>query len=208
MKRKTAATILCIEDEKDLLEELTGELTDLGYVAFGARNAREAGGILEECHPDIILCDILMPGLNGFKFLKSVRRQHHELDDTAFIFLTALGDHDNQVLGRKSGADDYLVKPVDIELLDAAICARLDCLARLQARKSRLREGADGLVHLSSRETEVLTELGRGKTIRQAAAHLGLSEYTVGDYVKAIYRKLGISSRAEAALEAFRRGLG
>lgn len=207
MKRKAGATVLCIEDEQDLLEELTQELKNLGYVAFGADSTNEATRILGKCRPDIIICDILMPGENGLEFLTYVRRHHHELDVTPFIFLTALSDHDHQLLGRRAGADDYLVKPVDIEILDATICAKLESVARCQVAKSQLQERTEGLLHLSRRETEVLGGLGQGKTIGEVAADLGLSEYTVGDYVKEIYRKLGISSRAEAALEAFRRGL-
>lgn len=199
-------TVLCLEDEADLLEELTEELVALGYFALGAANVTEAERCLRDHPPDIILCDILMPGRSGLAFLKDVRQNHPDLDTTPFIFLTALSDHEHQVLGRKAGADDYLVKPVDLEILDATIRAKLQTVARFAARYPHpQRHGQE--VHLSRRETEVLRLLGRGRTIGQAAADLGLSEYTVGDYVKSIYRKLGISNRVEAAREAMRRQL-
>ena len=82
-------------------------------------------------------------------------------------------------------------------------------LARYLSPQSQARPGMveEPLVILTERETEVLQRVGKGYTLPEIAQQLGLSRHTVADYVKQIYRKLDISSRAEAALEAARRGL-
>lgn len=197
--------ILCIDDEPDLLQELVEELGAMGFDAYGAINAAEAKEAIDRLHPDLIVSDILMPGGSGFDVL-ALMRSTPELEAIPFIFLTALTDRDHQILGRKAGADDYLVKPVDIDLLEAAIRTKLDFVARL-------RHSADPptappeRIHLSRRETQVLTQLGLGLKVAEIAQALEISEHTVNQYVKAVYAKLDISNRAEAAREAIRRGL-
>jgi DNA-binding CsgD family transcriptional regulator len=79
--------------------------------------------------------------------------------------------------------------------------------AQTQARPSATARQAEGVVALSDRETDVLMRVSKGFTLLEISLQLRLSRHTVGDHVKQIYRKLGISSRAEATLEAVRRGI-
>jgi DNA-binding NarL/FixJ family response regulator len=202
--------ILCVDDERDLLEELVAELNALGYAADGALSARQAEAVLARQRPDLILCDVLMPGRGGFEFLARLRRSRQNIGAIPFIFLTALANRDDQLAGHRSGADDYLTKPVDFDLLDAVIRARLDLVRRVHISAHQgqpLEQQAASLAHLSPRETEVLAQLAQGKTIGEVAQALNLSPRTTGGYVKSLYGKLGISSRAEATREALRRGL-
>lgn len=207
MSETTPPVILCVEDESHLLDELVEELTVMGYTAIGATNADEAEAVLAAQHPDVILCDIMMPGRSGIELLAGLRGSRNELDVIPFIFLTALSDRDHQLAGRRSGADDYLTKPVDFDLLDAAIRGKLELVERIRSSGTLPQVPEDGLVHLSRREIEVLSALAGGATIAQIAGALDLSEHTIGDYVKSLYRKLGVSSRAEVTREALRRGL-
>lgn len=202
-------TVLCVEDEEHIREELIDELSTSGFNAVGAANACEALQMLETTPPDIIICDILMPGTNGLQFLGEIRSRHPHLSSVPFLFLTALADRSHEMEGRESGADDYLTKPIDFDLLILKIKAKLSLVARVKATsaKSVQPEPDDEFIHLSRRETEVLKEIGAGHRNSEIAHKLGLSEHTVSDYVKAIYQKLSVSSRAEATREAIRRGL-
>lgn len=126
--------ILCIEDEADLREDLVEELTEAGYAVLAAANASEALWHLESAHPDLILCDITMPGMDGYGLLDKVRQTRPDLCDTPFVFLTAQASPAQVVQGKLAGADDYLVKPVDFDLMLATIATRIQQVARMQRR--------------------------------------------------------------------------
>ena len=116
--------VLVIEDELSLLEEVIEWLTLEGFDAYSAVNGKEGIRMALAIKPDIILCDIMMPEMNGMEVLESVRSDN-ELRLVPFLFTTALDTRQNQRLGMESGADDYLVKPYTrMELFDA-INARL-----------------------------------------------------------------------------------
>ena len=202
-------TVLCVEDETHILEELIDELSTSGFNAIGAANASEALRVLDTTTPDIIICDILMPGTNGLQFLEQIRGSRADLAGTPFLFLTALADRSHELTGREAGADDYLTKPIDFDVLILTIRARLNLVARVKAISAHpaATEPEGEFIHLSRRETEVLKEIGAGHRNGEIARKLGLSEHTVSDYVKAIYQKLSVSSRAEATREAIKRGL-
>lgn len=193
-----SATILCIEDEPFLLEELEEELSSRGYTVLTATSGDEAEPILEQTRPDIILCDVMLPGRNGFELLSDLRSQGKLDDRTAFIFLTALSDREPHLNGMRAGADAYLTKPVDLDLLHLQIENTL-------ALVERVRDGGDEMpdefrdIHLSPREEQVLQLLGEGERTGAIATRLEISEHTVSQYIKELYRKLGINNRADAA---------
>lgn len=199
-----AAKILCIEDEEALREELCEELSSMGYAVFGAADCAGAGAILEEVQPDVVLCDVMIPDMSGFDFLRGLRESDKLPRTTAFIFLTALSSRDMRLEGLGNGADDYLTKPVDLDLLHLKIRNRLDFVRRVQAAPP---EPEPITARLSPREEQVLTHLGLGARTSGIAHALSISEYTVNQYIKDIYRKLGISNRADAARAAIRFGL-
>ena len=93
-------------------------------------------------------------------------------------------------------------------VLSPAIARRvLGYFGQAGAKRASLASAIEAAVALTDRETEVLVLVAKGLTSTEIAGMLGISRYTVADYVKQIYRKLNVSSRAEAALEAMRRGL-
>lgn len=87
-----AARILCAEDEALLRRDICDELTEAGYVAIEAAHGDEAMEQIDAVCPDLILCDINMPGKNGYELLAEVREQGPHLAETPFVFLTALSD--------------------------------------------------------------------------------------------------------------------
>ena len=126
-----AKTILCVEDEQHLRQDIVDELTIAGYDALGAADGMEAIALLNARRPDLILCDISMPRLDGFGLLETMRDTRPDLADVPLIFLTALGGRDHIINGKRAGADDYLVKPIDFDLMLATIEARLGQIERI-----------------------------------------------------------------------------
>ena len=143
------AVILCVEDEDDLRCDLVDELTEAGYAVIEARDGVQAAARIDEAQPDLILCDINMPGRNGYDLLDQLRRERPELAEVPFIFLTALADPREVVRGKRAGADDYLVKPVDFDLMLATVEARLREVGRIRTAQrlevDRLRQALGGL---------------------------------------------------------------
>lgn len=117
--------ILCCEDEPALRHDIADELREAGYRVREAGNGTEALAALGECRPDLILCDIMMPGIDGYGLLARFREDHPHLADVPLIFLSALSMTEAMVRGKRAGADDYLPKPIDYDLLLATIEARL-----------------------------------------------------------------------------------
>ncbi|HNJ04964.1 MAG TPA: response regulator, partial [Leptospiraceae bacterium] len=132
------ASILVIEDEVALRENICELLTLEGY---GISEATDGIQGLEEAvqrHPDLILCDILMPRMNGKEFLAEARRRR-ELQDTPIVFLTALASSGEVRAGMNLGADDYITKPFSADDLIVTIETRLDRKRRsMQSIQSRV----------------------------------------------------------------------
>ncbi|MEH6633408.1 MAG: response regulator [Halopseudomonas aestusnigri] len=132
------ATILCVEDEDALREDIVEELTDEGYQVLSARNGAEGLKIISENSTvDLVLSDITMPIMDGFEFLKQVREHEGNFADIPFVFLSALTDSKQIVEGKVLGADDYVVKPVDFDLLFATISARVRQVERMKQRREK-----------------------------------------------------------------------
>ena len=108
--------ILIVDDNEAVLIALEYSIQQAGYTVFKASDGMRAFEIAQSVFPDIIVSDITMPEMDGFGFCKKVR-SIERLSEVPFIFLTAHGEPDERVKGLRSGADDYMVKPFDIEEL-------------------------------------------------------------------------------------------
>lgn len=126
--------ILCIEDEEDLREDIVEELEAAGHDLLQAANGKQGLEMILEHRPDLVVSDITMPGMDGFAVLKEVRGNHPNLANMPFIFLSALADKNDQLEGLSLGADDYLTKPIDIELLISKVNAEVRRLQRIQEK--------------------------------------------------------------------------
>ena len=122
-------TILVVEDNLALLEGIRDLLEVSGYNALIAENAEEALKLLADNRPDLIVSDIMMPGMDGYQFYEEVRKRP-ELIEVPFIFLTARGEKRDIRKGKELGADDYITKPFEEEDLLVVVRAKL---ARRQA---------------------------------------------------------------------------
>lgn len=117
--------VLCIDDEADLLRDLADELREAGYGALEVASGEEALEQLACVQPDLILCDISMPGMDGYAVLQAVKASGGPNAAIPFVFLTALAERQQIIDGKRLGADDYLVKPIDYDLMLATVEARL-----------------------------------------------------------------------------------
>ena len=127
--RRQQAMILVVEDDRHLLEGLC-ELMEMAPSPYDLRvltavNGREGLRVLEKQQPDLIISDVMMPIMGGYDFLERVRSNSAWLQ-IPFIFLTAKGEHEDVHRGRKSGAEEYITKPYDIDELMALTITQLD----------------------------------------------------------------------------------
>ena len=125
--------ILVVEDDKELNRAVCNFLGQNGYEATGCRNANEAydamyGGTLF----DMIISDIMMPGIDGFAFAQTIREQNQEIP---ILFMTARDDFSAKQKGFKAGIDDYMTKPIDLDELLLHIGALLRRAKIVNSRK-------------------------------------------------------------------------
>ena len=110
------ATILVVDDNTDNVEILRAFLESRGFTIAEARDGRTALSLMEEVRPDLVLLDVMMPGMDGWEVCRVIK-QHPQLGDTKVVMVTAKGGFEDKFEGLRSGADDYVVKPVDFKEL-------------------------------------------------------------------------------------------
>src|ERR1041385_6197491 len=201
--------ILVIEDEAATLENLVLMLEMEGFKPLSASNGRAGVAVAKRELPDVILCDVSMPELDGYGVLETLRADNATVS-IPFIFLTAKGDKKDLRTGMNLGADDYLTKPASAEEVLNAIQARLDrheekesaAIAKVELKANF--ESAKPLeaLGLTPREAEVLLWIAQGKSNGDIATILGCAENTVKVHTARIFEKLGIENRNAASMKA------
>lgn len=207
MKRK----LLVIDDDTNLLEVLQAALERAGYSVEGCDNGAQAVVLARQFHPDLVLCDVNMPGVDGYAVLQSFR-EDRELVEVPFLFLTARDTVPDMRKGMEGGADDYLSKTLPAAQIVRAIEARLALAA---ARRATLASRAAGLavsdhdlekIGLSPREAEVMRWVMEGKTNEEIGVILGITRTTVRTHLQNVFPKLGVENRL-SAVQAIRRSV-
>jgi DNA-binding NarL/FixJ family response regulator len=214
MNRK--ATILVVEDDLSVRNAIGDMLRLHGFEVASAGDGFAALELMRQQTPDLILADIVMPGMNGYQFYHRVRGKAEWLW-IPFIFLTALDEAGDIRYGRELGADDYIVKPFEPSDLLAAILGKLerfDQLIRSNQATAPLIGNQDDMAALkgavellSEREREVLMLICGGLTNAQIAKRLFVAVSTVKTHVASILAKLGVHNRVEAATLVLQAGL-
>jgi DNA-binding NarL/FixJ family response regulator len=205
--------VLVIEDQPVMRRNLQTILEMEGYTVATAENGAKGVTAARAHPPDLILCDVMMPELDGYGVLAALR-QDEKTAMVPFIFLTAKGEKTDLRTGMNLGADDYLAKPVSRDELVSAIQARL---ARQQAHDALLERElseAGGFnpdfssakplepLGLTPKEAEVLLWVAQGKSNADIAIILGMAEKTVKRHLSNLFPKLGVESRNAATLQA------
>ncbi len=197
---RTGLRLMLRMDEKF---ELVGEAVD------GASAVRLVG----ELHPDVVLMDLRMPGMDGIAALKHIRREWPQI---AVVILTTYNEDELMIHGLRAGAQGYLLKDADMELLLGAIerVARGEKLIQPEVMERVLLHAERAVTPsqqkrpvLTQRELDVLAGVARGERTKEIARRLGVSERTAWAYLTSIYNKLGVNSRASAVAVAMEQGL-
>ena len=144
-------TILIIEDDRDSTTLVSHVLLDEGYQALTANDGHKGLALAEEHLPDLIICDIMMPGMDGYSVLRALRNRSSTAT-IPFIFLTALNQHENRREGMDLGADDYLTKPIRPKELIKAVEARLRRDQQFQTEQ--IQQFAQQLVQVQENERQ------------------------------------------------------
>lgn len=175
-----------------------------------AGSVREARSLIQAASPDVALIDLDLPDGSGVTLIEMLSRPPHR---TTRIVSTVFADDQHLFPALRAGAVGYLLKDDPIEHLAERIAdtvlGRPALSAKVAARLVGWFRAPDSGAadDLTPREREVLTLLAKGLSIRDVAAALSLTPNTAASYTKGLYRKLDVSNRAEATIEAARRGL-
>lgn len=199
-----------VRDGLELLLKLEKDMEVIGPAQDGA----EALELVSSKHPDLVLMDLMMPGMNGVEATRRIRAQYPELK---VLVLTTYDDDEWVFDAIRAGASGYLLKDTPREkvieaihgtvagkaFIDPAVAGKL-----LEQTGSRQMEPATKITEkLTEREQEVLRWMARGLNYNEIASQLHLSEGTVRNHVTAIFAKLDVSDRTQAAILAIRHGL-
>lgn len=174
-----------------------------GYQTIEARNGREGVELIKKDPPDLVLCDITMPEMNGHRVLESLRSDSATAH-LPFIFLTGWGEREDLRTGMNLGADDYLVKPVEPAELLTAVKARLRRRQQAGTGGSSFTvadatpEALAKTMGLTPREAELLSWVVQGKTNPEIGIILGIQLTTVKKHLESIFAKLGVENRTAA----------
>lgn len=196
-------SVLVIEDEPHMRLNIAKLLQLEGYKVLEAPNGRIGVEMAGEHLPDIILCDVTMPDMDGFTAL-SIIRGTPALNTVPFIFLTARGDARDVRAGMNLGADDYLPKPFTATDLLSAIEARMSRVLSVQEAAQPVFDSAEPLerLGLTPSEATVLLWMAQGKSNAEIAAIVESTVATVKKHAQHIFDKLGVDNRASAMLIA------
>lgn len=196
--------ILVVEDERPMRRNLITILKMESFDVLEAEDGRKGLAAAREHRPDLIFCDITMPGLDGHGVLRELRADP-QTAAIPLVFLTARGDKADFRTGMNLGADDYLVKPVQVDELLQVIKSRLRRRHQSVPAVKAKREPSPALLMplgLSVRESDVLFWLAQGKSNSDICTLLDLRLTTVKKHVERILQKLGVENRTSAAAAA------
>jgi DNA-binding NarL/FixJ family response regulator len=195
--------LLLIDDDPNLVLLVKDYLEFQGYEVITANNGKEALKILESNLPDMIVCDIMMPEIDGYGFVEELRKN----PNTSWIpllFLSAKGQSQDRIKGLNLGADFYMVKPFEPEELVAQVESSLKQSGRL------MQHGDTGTptesliqvnpsVELTPTELKVVQMVAKGLANKDIANQMSLSQRTVESHVSNMLGKTGLNNRTELA---------
>jgi CheY-like chemotaxis protein len=118
------ATILVVDDNRDNVEIMRALLESRGYTVAEASDGKTALAKLEEVRPDLVLLDVMMPGMDGWQVCRTIKN-HPSFGSTLVVMVTAKGGYEDKFEGMRAGADDYVVKPVDLKELTEKVARNL-----------------------------------------------------------------------------------
>ncbi len=225
------ARLLLVDDEPGLREAVQAYLEDSNFSVDAASNAKQGWELLQQNLPDLVITDIMMPGVDGYQFLKQMR-EDPRFKALPVVFLTAKGMKSDRIQGYQAGCDAYLSKPFDPEELVVIVKNLLARQAALRsstgdgspdiatlagqiARIENMLKGKSGIhqtpppikIDLTPREQSVLDLVAKGLMNKEIARNLETSVRNVEKYVSRLFTKTGTNSRTELVRYALEHGL-
>lgn len=206
--------VVVVDDHSLFLDGITGLLESAGYTIIGrALEGETAIKIIQETKPDLVLLDILMPGMNGIDVLKKIKSFDPEIH---VVMLTMSMIEDNFLKAISAGADGYLLKNLNsqvfLNLLKgleqgvAAIDPKMTSVLMHEYRTISVQERETENC-LTEREMELISLLVAGKSNKEIAESMFISENTVKYHIRNILQKFGVHNRTEAAAYALKEGI-
>ena len=151
---------------------------------------------------DLILLDVMMPNMNGWETLKSIRNDN-QTKHMPVIMITAVNEDQKIISGLRNGADDYIIKPFILPNLLARIEAVLRrCEWHSEKKNTTAADSEENTIPLTSREKEILKLVSQGASNKEIADTLVVKEVTVKTHLNSVFKKLKVSSRTQAVLKA------
>jgi len=213
----TMASVVIVDDAELFREALRAAFSQEGFeVKAVAADAMRAIDMAREHKPDLVMLDLLMPGMSGTEVVGAILKASQQ---TKVVLLTSSESAKDMLAAVKAGASGYLTKDTPLPRLVSAMHDVLDGGAALSpamggklfaALRDLLRHHGEAVARspeLTGRELEILSHIGAGKTSKEIAAELYISENTVRNHVRNVLDKLGLKSRFEAVTWAQREGL-
>lgn len=198
-------SVLIIEDDPAYCSMMELILQMEGFDVRTASDGQSGFALLHDKRPDVILCDIMMPEMNGHSVLETLKCDKRFVD-IPFIFVTALGEREQVRGGMSAGADDYLPKPFSADELLAAVTGRIrrhELIRSQHAESAFPEEQAILLRKITKREREVLVMVGQGATTKEIAEQLGVVPKTIEVHRANLMSKLNVTNAAGLARWAF-----
>jgi len=197
--------LLLIDDDPNLILLVKDYLEFRGYEVITAENGREAIQILdlETPHIDMIICDVMMPEMDGYALVQHVR-ENPRTNWIPVLFLSAKGQSQDRVKGLNTGADVYMVKPFEPEELVAQVESSLKQAIRLIHRPGSSGDSSSKIqvpfdVELTPTELKVVQFVAKGLANKDIANHLNVSQRTIESHVSNMLGKTGLNNRTELA---------
>jgi DNA-binding NarL/FixJ family response regulator len=195
--------LLLIDDDPNLILLVKDYLEFRGYEVITAENGQEALEVLDQDTPDMIICDVMMPQMDGYSLVEHVRK-NPRTSWIPVLFLSAKGQSQDRVKGLNTGADVYMVKPFEPEELVAQVESSLKQASRLIQRQDKNAESAPKIqvpfdVELTPTELRVVQFVARGMANREIAEELNVSQRTIESHVSNMLGKTGLHNRTELA---------
>ncbi len=199
--QKDRKRLLLVDDDPNLIMLVQDYLQCQGYEVITAENGHEALDILGKDKIDMVICDVMMPGMDGYAMVRQVR-EDPAVAAIPILFLSAKGQSQDRVKGLNTGADVYMIKPFEPEELVAQVQSSLKRSQRqhpswLGDNGSRLKVPAE--IKLTPTEARVLNRVAQGMGNREIADEVGVSQRTIESHVSNMLGKTGLSNRTELA---------
>jgi len=201
---KEGNTLLLIDDDPNLILLVTDYLKFQGYEVLTAENGQQALETLATSSPDLIICDVMMPEMDGYSFVKKLREDFNK-QCLPVIFLSAKGQSADRVKGLDIGADVYIVKPFEPEELVAQVKSSLRQTNRLKQHNNTKNHIEGSFSHvpknieLTPTEIKVVHFVAQGLPNRVIAENLHVSQRTVESHVSNMLNKTNLNNRTELA---------